>query len=88
MYNSEWSDDLDDDEYPDEWESDDDDVVDLVECPHCRAEIYEEAQQCPVCEQYVSDARTTRLSPFWTATAVIVLVWIAYYLVRNFVAPF
>ncbi len=40
-----------DDEEIGEW--DDDDELDLVECPNCGTEIYEEAQQCPACGEYV-----------------------------------
>ena len=44
-----------DDEYDDEpFDSDDeDDATDVVDCPACGAEIYAEAEQCPVCGEYV-----------------------------------
>lgn len=73
MYDSEWADDLDDDEYPD-WSNDaDDDAVDLVPCPHCGAEIYEDAEQCPICGEYV--IRTSTNVPwFWKATAIILVI--------------
>lgn len=48
---------LRDDELPDDaylgdgdW---DDDEAELIDCPACGAEIYEEAEQCPVCGEYV-----------------------------------
>ena len=53
----EWSDDDSDDE-----ESfDPDEPVDLVPCPTCGTEIYEEAQRCPACGEYVIHGR----SPPW-----------------------
>ena len=36
----------------DDW-SDDDEPSDVVECPNCGAEIYEDAEQCPSCGDYV-----------------------------------
>jgi hypothetical protein len=41
------------DEYSDEDQSDDD-ATDTVACPHCGAEIYEDAVRCPICENYVT----------------------------------
>ena len=79
MYESEWDDDLDDEEYPDEWEDGDDDEVDLIPCSHCGAEIYEETEQCPICGEYVTHSRTN-VAWGWRVTAVIVLAGIAYYL--------
>ncbi|HVA46671.1 MAG TPA: zinc-ribbon domain-containing protein [Pirellulales bacterium] len=31
----------------------DDDSSELVRCPSCREEIYEDAEQCPYCGEYV-----------------------------------
>jgi hypothetical protein len=42
-----------DNEYPDEDESDDDRTATVV-CPACGAEIYEDAEYCPVCDNYVT----------------------------------
>lgn len=44
------------DEWNDDWESSDeadDDTPDLVACPACGEEIYEDAEQCPCCGEYV-----------------------------------
>ena len=46
-------DDWDDDLTDDEWSNDDDDVNEVVPCPNCGAEIYEDAEQCPACGEYV-----------------------------------
>jgi len=50
---SEWFDEPDDDEYPDEDDLDDE-LTETVPCPECGAEIYEDAVQCPVCGAYVT----------------------------------
>lgn len=42
------SDDFDDD-YPD-----DDSEVELVRCPKCGAEVYEDAEQCPECGEWIT----------------------------------
>jgi hypothetical protein len=44
---------LDESEYPDEDESDDD-STETAPCPHCGAEVYEDAVRCPVCGEYVT----------------------------------
>lgn len=88
MYESEWGD-VSDDEYPDEWDDVDDDFDDggvddgaeLISCPHCGAEIYEDSEQCAICGEYVTHA-STNLAWFWRATAMILLGCLAYYLWR------
>ena len=45
-----------DDADVDSWDDDawdDDDSVELITCPECQAEIYEEAERCPACGWYV-----------------------------------
>ncbi len=50
----------DSDEYLDDYEDFDDDITDdheeadLVECPECRAEVYEDSVQCPICGSYIT----------------------------------
>ena len=58
MNDSPWID--DDSDQPLEHDLDDsdpfgDDSSELIECPFCNAEIYEESVRCPVCGTYVSD---------------------------------
>ncbi|MHB8898447.1 MAG: zinc ribbon domain-containing protein [Thermoguttaceae bacterium] len=43
-------DELNDWEYPDE---EDDEPSETRPCPHCSAEIYEDAELCPVCGQFI-----------------------------------
>jgi len=42
----------DDDE---EWQPDPEDEDETVPCPHCRAPVYEGAEQCPACGLYLSE---------------------------------
>ena len=56
----EWSDDeLDEAEYPDDVDDDfgddaDSDTVDTLPCPECGAEVFDQAEQCPVCGSYIT----------------------------------
>lgn len=63
----------DDDEY-----GDDEDEEPTIFCPNCRAEIWEEAERCPECGEYISDeARIDRrtLMPRWIMlTAILCLL--------------
>lgn len=46
-----WSDSLDDGEYP---EPDDDDDSETIPCPECGAEVYEFSPHCPTCGNYIT----------------------------------
>lgn len=46
-----WDDDWDE-EYADDAYDDDDESY-TVECPECGADVYEDAEQCPSCGQYI-----------------------------------
>lgn len=50
MTRNDWDDDWDED-----WEDEPEEPIEAgtIECPHCGAEIYEEAPQCPRCGEYV-----------------------------------
>ena len=62
------SDSFDDREYPDEDDLDDG-STDTVVCPHCGADVYEDADQCPECGMFLlSDTRV------WSSKS---LGWIA-----------
>lgn len=45
-------------------------------CPHCRAEIYDDAERCPACGMYLSidDAPSTKWPPWMRAGAVLALI--------------
>ena len=51
---------------PDENEDEDENVSETRACPSCGATIYEDAEQCPACEEYVvfSDAALSGW-PLW-----------------------
>jgi hypothetical protein len=77
-----------DPEEPDESDTDDDDGPDesaeTVECPHCGREVYEFAERCPKCGEYLSaeEARTTN-HPKWVIwTTLGILAAMAYAAVR------
>ncbi len=62
-----WVDD-EDDEFGDDEDPDDldDDATATLSCPHCGAEIYEDAVRCPACENYVTpDTRVFSNRPLW-----------------------
>lgn len=45
-----------DDEYEEEWDApydDEDDDDYTVECPECGTDVYEDAEQCPACGNYI-----------------------------------
>lgn len=64
------SDELQDWEYPDEPDDDeyDDDSSETVPCPTCGSDVYEDADRCPVCGEYI----TARANP-WQGRS---LAWI------------
>ena len=67
--------DPDDDDSEDEWddESYGDDDAELVSCPYCKAEIPEDAERCPDCEQYISaEDHPPQPKPLWIVVTVIV----------------
>ena len=67
---SRWDDDEHD--WDDEGE-DDPEELDLVTCPACGAAIYEEAEQCPECGEYVVRGSNSplRSAPSWYAVIAI-----------------
>jgi hypothetical protein len=72
---------VDDDDYAGfDTSSDDDDTT--IPCPHCGAEIYDDAERCPECGEYLSheNAPTTSNKPWWIVIGVlfclaIVILW-------------
>lgn len=74
-------DDSPEDEWSPEWQDEneygsEDDEEPTVPCPHCRAEIHEDAQQCPVCGEFISaeDSHRSNYPPWVIATAIILLL--------------
>ena len=62
-----WEDDWVDDAYEeDDYGGEDDDYT--VECPECGADVYEDAEQCPVCGNYIihtSSSYPWKDRPMW-----------------------
>jgi hypothetical protein len=52
-----------DDDYPDEATEETTDV-----CPNCGAEIYDDTERCPVCEQYITQSTS---QPGWVIAGVV-----------------
>jgi hypothetical protein len=73
---------------PDESDMDDDDDESdaaSIECPHCGADVYEFAEQCPTCGRYMSqEGAPPRTShPRWVvATATLLLLIMLYALLK------
>ena len=68
----------DDEDEDQEW--DDDDDLPTIACPYCRAEIFEDAEQCPVCGEYIStEDRNARhqWQPRWIVLTAALLLLIA-----------
>jgi predicted nucleic acid-binding Zn ribbon protein len=62
-----------DDEYADVNYDDEDNVT--INCPYCAAEIYEDAEQCPHCGQYISDEDAPREGkPAWLIVVILLCI--------------
>jgi hypothetical protein len=54
---------------------------DTVPCPYCRRPVYEDAERCPHCENYLSEEDAPRRPPLWVVVGVVVclavvLMWV------------
>ena len=56
---------------------------DTLPCPSCGCEVYEDADRCPACGEYISPrwAQTSNQSTWLLAAAVIAIAAIAYYFI-------
>jgi hypothetical protein len=64
--------DVEDYEYPDEGDAGADGDGETVPCPYCREPVYEDAERCPGCGNYLSreDAPGPR-KPAWVVAGVL-----------------
>ena len=64
-------DDLDEIEYPDE--ADGDGGEETAPCPYCLRPVYDDAERCPGCGQYLSmeDAERPGRRPWWLVPGVL-----------------
>ena len=60
----------DDPEAPDE--PDDLDEDETEPCPYCRRPVYDDAEQCPSCGNYLSREDAPRRRPWWLVVGVMV----------------
>ena len=54
-----------------------------IDCPHCGAEIYDDAERCPECAKCLSDEEApAKLPPLWIliGVAVCILIVVAWML--------
>jgi len=64
MSASDWPDEQDPDD--EDWVYDDDDDAETVPCPECGAEVYEEAESCPACGNYIVHSHTSASHNVWS----------------------
>lgn len=58
-------------EYDDDLDDDDSDA-ETVTCPYCQASVYEDAEQCPRCGNYISEEDSSPRPPRWIVVGVII----------------
>ncbi|QDU63745.1 hypothetical protein Pan216_46260 [Planctomycetes bacterium Pan216] len=59
---------FEDREYPEPDNEDDDDLItQTVTCPSCGREVYEDAEQCPICGDYITPGSSSVFAgkPIW-----------------------
>ena len=70
------------DDCDEEWDEADDDAAEMAPCPACGESIYEDAEQCPCCGQYITHSTSALAGrPIWfcalgLAGAVAVIVYL------------
>jgi uncharacterized paraquat-inducible protein A len=67
--------DLDEREDPEPDEDDDGDET--VACPYCGAAVYEDAERCPRCENYLSREDAPSRVPLWVKLTALVCLAVA-----------
>ena len=61
----------------DEWEDDSDDD-ETIPCPHCKKDIYDGAEQCPYCGNYISEEDSPReAKPLWLVIGAVICLAVA-----------
>lgn len=68
---------LEDDDDPEFDDDDDDDLT--VSCPHCGEPVFEDAEQCPSCGNYLSKEDTPWSRPVWLVVGVVICLAITLY---------
>ena len=71
------------DDWDEEWdepEEDDDSPAEVLPCPACGIDVYEDADQCPACGEYiVHGSRVWEQKPWWWIllglAGVVAVIW-------------
>jgi hypothetical protein len=72
---------MDDDHDEDDFDTSSDDDDTTMPCPHCGEDVYDDAEQCPLCGQYLSrEDAPAAARPWWiligvAVCLVIVILW-------------
>lgn len=57
----------------------DDDETETVACPHCGADVYEDADRCPHCGEWIAAGGGGSTWPLWVAgIALVLILYLAY----------
>jgi predicted RNA-binding Zn-ribbon protein involved in translation (DUF1610 family) len=81
-----WQDDddeLNEAEDPDESDQDSGEESGTLPCPNCGEDVWEEAERCPHCGEYITPGIGSDRKPWWVIVAAIlallaVLLWLAF----------
>ena len=74
--------DRDEDEDVEGWDGDDD-LDETVPCPHCRADVYEDAERCPRCGKYLSREDSPRRHPWWVVAGALACLAMVFWWILN-----
>ena len=66
-----------DEDEEEDW-SPDEDEDETIPCPNCKKDIYDGAEQCPYCRQYISEEDVPReAKPIWIVIGTLVCLALA-----------
>jgi hypothetical protein len=46
----------------------------IMPCPHCGEDIFDEAEQCPYCHQYLTAADFKKQIPTWVIVLIVLTI--------------
>ena len=64
-----------------DWEEPDDGVAELVVCPSCGRDVYEETQQCPYCGDWIVAGRSSK-NRLWVVAGILALIGMLVWVIR------
>jgi hypothetical protein len=74
----EWEEEDDSESDDEAFDSSDDDEDETIPCPYCRRPIFEGAERCPYCENYISEEDAPVRKPLWLLVGVILCLIVVY----------